>query len=409
MVWWCGGSRAASARNHELLKEWFTAVKRTPQILKRMAFRRRTLEEELREALLRGSMRKAFGGFDLLMLGLGITVASGYAQLTGYAAQEFAGPAVILSYMFSGMAALLAACCFAELSQEFPVAGGAFSFVMATFGELAAFIALGGLLLEYVVGMAAVARGFSRQLARLCNQDPLTFVINIGGDYSSHFLDIMAAAIVLLMSVLLSLGVRESAWFISGVTVFKLLLLVVIAIVGYVQGTWDNAEPFIDPNFGADGIFLGAAVLYFTYVGFDAISNAAEETRDVRHMPWAIVGTPLVAMIFYILLSTALAMATTPNPKAALPWNPALGPDDPGQGFPFGPYAGVSFPNLDTCNGPGNTFTIAFVHLQGLKYMQYIIAVATLMGIVTALTVGLFSASRIVMSAARDWWVIPSV
>ncbi|KAI7840220.1 hypothetical protein COHA_006002 [Chlorella ohadii] len=372
-----------------------------------MAFRKRTLEQELQEALLRGSMRKAFGRFDLLMLGLGITVASGYAQLSGYAAQQYAGPAVIVSYVFSGVAAVVAACCFAELSQEFPVAGGAFSYVMATFGELAAFITLGGLLLEYVLGMAAVARGFSRQLARLCNLDPQQFVINIGGEYSPHFIDIMAAGIVLLMSVLLSLGVRESAWFISGVTVFKLVLLVVVSIVGYVQGTWDNAEPFIDPNFGADGIFLGAAVLYFTYVGFDAISNAAEETRDVKHMPWAIVGTPLAAMVMYVMLAFALVMITYPNPRAALPWNPSLGRDGPGQGLPFGPYPGVSFPALDTCNGPQLTFTIAFVELQGLKYMQYILAVATLMGIVTALTVGLFSASRIVMSAARDWLLPP--
>lgn len=92
------------------------------------------------------------------------------------------------------------------------------------------------------------------------------------------------------------------------------------------------------------------------------------QTRDVKSMPWAIVGTPLVAMVMYILLSIALVMITTPNPRAALPWNPALGLDDPGQGAPFGPYAGVSFPNLDTCNGPQITFIVSFVYLQGAAW-----------------------------------------
>lgn len=89
------------------------------------------------------------------------------------------------------------------------------------------------------------------------------------------------------------------------------------------------------------------------------------QTRDMKQMPWAIVGTPLVSLAMYLMLAFALVMMTTPNPKAALPWNPALGPDAPGQGVPFGPYAGVSWPNLDTCNGPQVTFTISYVDLQG--------------------------------------------
>lgn len=279
---------------------------------------------------------------------------------------------------------------------------------------------------------------------------------------------------------------------------FKLMLLVVVSIVGYVQGTWDNAEPFIDPSkLLLHGGLLGAkwlqtcrsagigsggrcchmrihdshpscmqtlAPMAYSWVplfctsptsvsssslvarphggeqeglraiccrpillstaaplrppdllepplrlsvvalaGFDAISNAAEEvrcfewwrlplaglqahlaalpcspthppalprslpcqTRDVKHMPWAIVGTPLAAMVMYVMLAFALVMITYPNPRAALPWNPSLGRDGPGQGLPFGPYPGVSFPALDTCNGPQLTFTIAFVELQG--------------------------------------------
>jgi APA family basic amino acid/polyamine antiporter len=101
-----------------IVREWADAVLHTPQIFRRLAFRKRTLEEELQQALLRGSMRKAFGGFDLWMVGLGLVVATGWATLSGSAAQYYAGPAIVISYLFSGLAALTSACCFAELCAE---------------------------------------------------------------------------------------------------------------------------------------------------------------------------------------------------------------------------------------------------------------------------------------------------
>ena len=120
---------------------------------------------------------------------------------------------MILSYLVSGVAALLAAACYGELCVEYPVSGGAFSYIMVTFGELAAFITLAGLLLEYALGMAAVARGFTVYFAHLCNLAPTDLLVEVGDNL--HTFDFMAAGIILLMSVLLSLGVRESATFIS--------------------------------------------------------------------------------------------------------------------------------------------------------------------------------------------------
>ena len=120
---------------------------------------------------------------------------------------------MVLSYLVSGVAALLAAACYGELCVEYPVSGGAFSYIMITFGELAAFTTLAGLILEYVVGMAAVARGFSKYLALLCNLDSTIFTLEINNN--TYFFDFMAGGIVMLMSVLLSLGVRESSFFVS--------------------------------------------------------------------------------------------------------------------------------------------------------------------------------------------------
>ena len=296
-------------------------------------------------------------------------------------------PSIILSYLFNGLAALLAATCFAELVSEYPVSGGAFSYVLVSaarllredglegmrgsrssclagacpncclvtapltlisscltrqinFGELAAFVTLGGLLLEYALGMAAVARGFSRYFARLCNLDQTAFVLEVwdcapGQEPPDcpvrHSIDLMAGGIVVVMSVLLSLGVRESAVVISGarlhlicccpgysvwpgwqrattlhfaahagVTVIKIALLVFVAIVGYTragptceadalcmgmscatycenQGVSSATSPWFDPDFGANGVFLGAAACFFAFTGMDAICNAAEE------------------------------------------------------------------------------------------------------------------------------------
>jgi APA family basic amino acid/polyamine antiporter len=178
--------------------------------------------------------------------------------------------------------------------------------------------------------MAAVARGFSKYLALLCNLDPTIFTLEINN--TTYFFDFMAGGIVMLMSVLLSLGVRESSFFVSsectgqqqhmcgsntcaaaqlasagaqptsqsviykppsfplpahdpaGVTIIKLVLLVFVSIVGYIRGAVDNMSPFFDLNYGTDGIFLGAASIFFAYTGFDAIGNAAEEVGASVHV-----------------------------------------------------------------------------------------------------------------------------
>ncbi|KAL4429605.1 hypothetical protein ABPG77_008654 [Micractinium sp. CCAP 211/92] len=379
------------SHQREFLRDYVQALLNTPQIFRRLAFRRRTLEEELQEALLRGSLRKAFNGFDLLMLGLGIVIGSGWAQLTGTAAQQYSGAAIFISYLFAGLAALLASACYSELCAEFPVSGGSFSYIMVTFGEFAAFVALAGLLLEYALGMAAVARGFSANFAALINLQPKDVRLWVDKAADGHSFDLLAAGVVLFMSMLLSIGVRESAHVISGMTVIKLLMLLAVAIVGYCYADWDNPSgwpyshwsPFLAPAWDVDGLFVGASVCFFAYTGFDAIGNAAEEVQNVRHLPPAIVGTVLISMLTYLLLSLSLVLLVYPNIAC-----PACN------------IVGSSIPPLVN-------FISAFNNGHGLKSMQYVVSLTALFGIVTALTVGLFSVSRIVMAASRDWLLPP--
>ncbi|KAI3435769.1 hypothetical protein D9Q98_001827 [Chlorella vulgaris] len=408
------------------IKEHIAALLQTHQTFKRIAFRRRTLEEELQEAVLRGSLRKAFGGLDLLLLGLGIVIGSGWAQLTGSAAQQYAGPAIVISYLVAGLTALLSGTCYAELCTEYPVSGGAFSYVLVTFGELPAFITLSGLVLEYALGMAAVARGFSDYLATLIGADPTSppFEFAVSQD-KGHGFDIVAAVIIMVMSVLLSLGVRESAWFISGVTLVKLVLLLIVCVASYTQGSTDNMNPFTNTVWDADGIFMGSSIIFFSFTGYDAIGNAAEEVQNVAHLPWAIMGTVLTSTTIYLMLALGLALMICPTIACpALFFMPILGTKacsdlglvagctDPPCTCPTiapTPAAAPAAPSPDAA--PTNcylavNFISAFL-AHGMVWMQYIVSLAALFGIVTALTVGLFSLSRIVMAASRDWLLPP--
>eukprot|EP00887_Chlorella_sp_A99_P006247 scaffold3.g6247.t1 len=193
-----------------LLKEYWAGLRQIPQLVRRISFRPRTLEEELQEAVLRGSLRKAFGRWDLLFLGLGIVIGSGWAQLTAETAQAVTSTSIVVSYLLSGLSSLMAAACYAELCVEYPVSGGAFSYV--TFGELPAWL--------------TVARGFSNYLAQLCGAYSNIFVIDMIPGPQSAGLDLMAGAIVLVFSVLLGLGVKESTFFISSYSWMRFVMAV---------------------------------------------------------------------------------------------------------------------------------------------------------------------------------------
>ncbi|EFN53780.1 hypothetical protein CHLNCDRAFT_58448 [Chlorella variabilis] len=362
----------------KLVKEYFAALRALPTILPRLVFRKRTLEEQLQEAMLRGSLRKAFGGFDVLCLGLGILIGSGWAQFTGTAG-VYAGTAVIISVIIGGLTALISGACYAELCVEFPVSGGSFSYVMITFGEFAGFVTVASLILEYVAGMALVARGFSTYLARLCNQPPDFFRVGPETVAGGQF-DLMALAIVLIISAVMTLGMRESALITTYTTVVKVVLLVVVAIVGYTAGSASNMEPFLNPLWEEDGVFLGSSILFFCYVGFDALGTAAEEVKNVNHIPWGIVGSITGAGLLYFMLALAMVLMTTPN---------------------------ISCPYPSFFSGLGRVNFITVFDGVGLHWMQYVTSVAALLGIVAALIVGLFSVSRVVMAASRDWLLPP--
>ena len=223
--------------------EWAAALRRAPQLLATVALRRRSLEDELVAASLRGHLRRALAWWDLLALGVGQAVASGIFTQSGVAANT-AGPAVVLSFAFSGAAAAAAAACYAEFAADFPVAGAGLTYTIITLGEApgeaievvpglrrappqpshqllrppppsppthTAWVTLANLLCYYELGAAAVARGFSHFLATLCDQPPDLFSVGQ--------CDLMAAGAALTVTLLLSAGVREAAYTTTGACV----------------------------------------------------------------------------------------------------------------------------------------------------------------------------------------------
>ncbi|GAB4822127.1 hypothetical protein N2152v2_009173 [Parachlorella kessleri] len=258
--------------------------------------------------------------------------------------------------------------------MEYPVAGAAFSYTMITFGELPAFLAVSNLLLEYVLGTAAIARGFSLYLARIFNLPDDYFLI------SDSPVDFMAFGVVLLLTAVLAYGVRESAFIVSVVNTIHLILLFVIIIAGYTQANTANLSPFLVG--GADNMLQAGAVLFFAYAGFDVVATSTEESRKPEHVPWALVSTTVIATVTYVLLSLSLVLMVPITVNGEL--NPVL--------------VDSSFANAAL----STSFKIV-----GLNGMYYVACLAALSGTVGAMLVGLFGAARICMTAARDWLIPP--
>ena len=296
--------------------------------------------------------------------------------------------AVLISYAVAGLACICAAACYAELCVEYPVSGSAFTYVMVTFGEYPAYLTMGMLLAEYVLGMAAVARGFSQYFAQLLNQSVTLFTFDDNGIR----VDFFAFGLVLALSAALSFGVRESSFFLAACTLLKLFFIAFICIAGFANA---NGSKFLEafPNTGQerDGVFQATAFIFFAYVAFDAVCNAVEETQKPTRIPNAIIGTVLVSTIVYMAMSASLSLIVLPSTLMECVTD----------------VGDLISPQPETCeypNEPGYalSYTVAFNGVN-LPWMQFIVAITALLGITTSLLVGLYSVARLAMVAARTW------
>lgn len=270
--------------------------------------------------------KRELGAWELILLGIGVVIGTGIFVLTGRAAAVNAGPAVALSFALAGVAATLGALCYAEMASMLPVAGSAYTYAYATLGELVAFMIGWDLILEYMVGAATVSVGWSGYVVAFVQHvtgyrlpsawtsapfvwDEVAHTVNFTGAY----INLPAVLIIGLISTVLVVGIRASARVNAKLVFIKLtvILLFICFAASHVQPS--NWLPFIPPNtgtfghFGWSGIFQGATMVFFAYLGVDNISTAAQEAKDPqRNIPIAILATLAICTVLYIAVSVIL-------------------------------------------------------------------------------------------------------
>lgn len=254
------------------------------------------------------SLKKSLGAFDLTMLGIGAIMGTGIFVLTGVAAALHAGPALVLSFVIAALACVFAALCYAEFASTVPVSGSAYTYSYAAFGEFVAWMIGWDLILEYGVACAAVASGWSGYAQGLL----AGFNIHLPHALTSAFdaskgtiIDLPAVLIIVIITALLMKGTRESASLNTIMVLIKVTVVVLFLVVGVTYVKPENWSPFMP--FGFAGVATGAATVFFAFIGFDAVSSAAEEVRNPqRDMPIGIISSLLVCTILYIAVSLTL-------------------------------------------------------------------------------------------------------
>ena len=291
-------------------------------------FRTKSVEQSIRDTEEpEHQLKKELTALDLTVFGVGVILGTGIFVLTGVAAHEAAGPAVAISFVLAAVACGLAALCYAELASTVPVAGSAYTFAYATLGELIAWIIGWDLLLEFIIGGAAVAVGWSQYLAVFLETLGLHLPVAIAGGEGTVF-NLPAVLVVLLLTAILVIGIKISARFNEVVVAIKVAVVLFVIVAGLFYINVANYSPFVPPsqpaeagsggdrtlleaifgaapaNFGVSGIFAAAALVFFAYIGFDIVATVAEETRNPqRDMPRGILGSLVVCATLYAVVA----------------------------------------------------------------------------------------------------------
>ena len=284
------------------------------------------------------------GPIDLTLLGIGAIIGTGIFVLTGQAAAAHAGPAVVLSMVVAGIASGLAAICYSEFASSVPVAGSAYTYGYATLGELVAWIIGWDLVLEYALGAATVAVGWSAYVISFLNDigirfppllsaAPGTAVVLADGSSATALFNLPAMLISAAATGLLILGIRESASVNAVIVAIKVAVVLLIIGLGGMFISTEHWYPFIPPNtgefgeFGWSGVMRGAGVIFFAYIGFDAVSTAAQESKNPqRDMPLGIIGSLVICTILYVLVSGVM-VGLVPYQQLGVPAPMALAVD----------------------------------------------------------------------------------
>ncbi len=326
-------------------------------------------------------LKKTLGALSITAIGIGAVIGAGIFVLTGTAAARYAGPAVMISFVLAGIACAFVALCYAELAAMIPVSGSTYSYTFAAIGEVFAWIIGWDLLLEYAMGAATVAVGWSGYAVGLLGNLGLKLPAALTGPPGAapgNILNLPAALIVVVLTAMLVLGTRESARVNNVMVALKLTVVVAFIVVGafYVQaGHW---HPFVPPNkggfgeFGLSGILRGSSVVFYAYLGFDAVSTAAQEANSPqKDMPRAILASLVICTVLYVAVAAVLT--------GLMPYTELNVPDPIGKA----------------------------VKAVGLGWFAVLVDLGALIGLTTVILVALYGQSRIAYAIGRDGLLPP--
>ena len=338
-----------------------------------------------------GGLRRTLSATNLTLLGIGAIIGAGIFVLTGNAAAQYAGPGVVLSMVAAGLACGFAGLCYAEFASMIPIAGSAYTYGYATLGEFVAWIIGWDLMLEYLFGAATVAVGWSGNFVKFLAEFGIVIPTSytdapFAVDAANHFsrtgavFNIPAMLLTMLMTIILVIGIKESARFNNVIVFIKLAIIFLVIGVGFMYVNTANWHPFIPENkgafgeFGWSGVLRGAGVIFFAYIGFDAVSTAAQEAKDPqRDMPIGILGSLFICTILYILL--ALVM--------------------------------TGMVHYSKLNDPAPILVAVQAAGSSLAWLRYAVEIGSLAGLASVVLVMLLGQSRVFFSMARDGLLPP--
>jgi len=314
-------------------------------------------------------LKRVLGPLDVTTIGIGAIIGAGIFVLSGVAARDYAGPAIIVSFIITAIACTIVAMCYAELSSMIPEAGSAYAYSYSTMGELVAWLIGWDLILEYSVGAIAVAVGWSgyiNGLIKATTGAELPVALSAApGSAPGAIINLPAMLIVLALTALLCFGVKESVTINKIIVIIKLAIVIAFIVIGMTLIDPANYQPFMP--FGVAGVMTGAAIVFFAYIGFDAVATVAEEAKDPqRTMPIGIIASLLVCTVLYILVAAVLT--------------------------------GMVPINLIDVNEP---LAGAFIS-HGIRWASALVAVGAIAGITSVLLVSLLAQPRVFFALARD-------
>jgi basic amino acid/polyamine antiporter, APA family len=334
----------------------------------RKIFRKKSITDILEITEDKKGLKRVLGTPALLLMGIGAIIGAGIFILTGIASAFYAGPAIIISFLIAGVACLFTALCYAEFASMIPVAGSAYTYSYVTLGELLAWIIGWDLILEYLVIVAAVAVGWSGYIVNIFTSLGLNLpaqLINPPG-VEGGLINLPAVLIIAGITWLLIRGVKQSSQVNTVIVIIKLSVILLFISIGVNYINPANYHPFLPYGWG--GVFKGAAIIFFAYIGFDAITTAAEEVKDPKKtFPIAILGSLLISSILYIAVSGVLDGV-----------------------LPYYVFKQTAAP-------------VAFALSQlGIHWADIVISIGALCGITSVLLVSFFGQSRVFFAMSRD-------